>query len=71
MRRKALERLQGWIYVTMQPLIQAIFSQIIDSSSYFPARFCDFSWMSFPFKKKKILLNSFWSEIYKNCQNLF
>ena len=54
----------------MQPLIQDIFYQIIDSSPYLPERFCDFSCMRFPFKKNQKVLshvNSFWSEIYKKC----
>ena len=58
----------------MQPLIQDIFSQIIDSSYYFPTRFCDFSCMKFPFKtKQKVLsyVNSFWSEIYKKCKVIY
>ena len=42
----------------MQPLIQDIFPQIIDSSPYFPERFCDFSCMRFPFKTKSHI-NSF------------
>ena len=41
--------------ITMQPLIQDIFSQIIDSSHYFPERFCDFSCMRFPFKTKSVI----------------
>ena len=35
----------------MQPLMQDIFSQIIDSSPYFPERLCDFSSVRFPFTK--------------------
>ena len=56
----------------MQSLIQDIFSQIIDSSAYFPEKFCDLSCMRFPFKTKQKMLyhvNSFWSEIYKKCQS--
>ena len=41
--------------ITMQPLIQDIFSQIIDSFPYFPERFCDFSCMRFPFKTKSVI----------------
>ena len=37
---------------TMQLLIQDILSKIIDSSLYFPDRFCDFSCMRIPFKIK-------------------
>ena len=56
--------------ITMQPLILDIFSQIIDSSPYFPERFRDFFCMRFPFKTKQKLfmlshVNSFWSEIYE------
>ena len=40
----------------MQPLIQEIFSQIIDSSPYLPERFCDISCRKFPFKKKSYLM---------------
>ena len=60
--------------LTMQPLIQDILSQIIDSSPCCPERFRDFSCMRFPFKtKQKVLshVNSFWSEIYKKCQKWF
>ena len=60
--------------ITMQPLLQDIFSQLIASSPYFPERFCDFSCIRFPFKtKQKVLshVNSFWSEIYKKCQKWF
>ena len=48
--------------ITMQPLLQDIFSQFIASSPYFPKRFCDFSCMRFSFKtKQKVLsdVNSF------------
>ena len=72
---------QNWYFreitrldITMQPLIQDIFSQIIDSSPYFPKRFCDFSCMRFPFKTKQNVLshaNIFRSEIDKKCQNWF
>jgi hypothetical protein len=58
----------------MQPLIQDILSQIIDSSPCCPERFRDFSCMRFPFKtKQKVLshLNSFGSDIYKKCQKWF
>ena len=57
--------------ITMQLLIQDIFSQIIDSSPQLPERLRDFSCRKFPFKTKlKVLshVNSFWSEIYKKCQ---
>ena len=60
--------------LTMQPLIQDILSQIIDSSPCCPERFRDFSCMRFPFKtKQKVLshVNSFWSDIYKKCQKWF
>jgi hypothetical protein len=60
--------------LTMQPLIQDILSQIIDSSPCCPERFRDFSCMRFPFKtKQKVLshVNSFWSYIYKKCQKWF
>ena len=71
---KALERLLLRLDITMQPLIQDIFSQVIDSSPFFPVRFCDFSCMRLPFKtKQKVLslVNSFWPEIYKKCQKWF
>ena len=73
-RTKALNREITGLDITMQPLIQDIFSQIIDSSPYFPERLCDFSCMRFPFKtKQKVLshVNSFCSEIYKKCQKWF
>ena len=60
--------------LTIQPLIQDISSQIIDSSPCFSERFRDFSCMKFPFKtKQKVLshVNSFWSDIYKKCQKWF
>ena len=41
----------------MQPLIQDILSQIIDSSPCCPERFCDFSCMRFPFKTKQKVLS--------------
>jgi hypothetical protein len=34
--------------ITMQPLIQPISSQIIDSCFHFPERFCDFSCWRYP-----------------------
>ena len=47
----------------MHPLIQDIFSQIIDSSPSFPKRFCDFSCMRLPFKSKMLsYVYSFGSE---------
>ena len=39
--------------LTIQPLIQDILSQIIDSSPGFPERFRDSSCMKFPFKQNK------------------
>ena len=60
--------------ITMQKLIQDIFSQIIDSCCYFPERFCDFSCNKLLFKTKyKVLshVNRFWSEVYKKCQKWF
>ena len=41
----------------MQPSVQHIFSQIIDSCIYFPERFCDFSCKSFKEKKSKIVVS--------------
>ena len=54
----------------MQSLMQHIFSQTIDSYLCFPQRFSDFFWKSSSLKTNQKLLLSFWSEIYKKCQNL-
>ena len=42
-QNKALKRLLNRLDITMQPLIQHISSQIIDSYLHFPQRFSDFS----------------------------
>ena len=58
----------------MQPLVQDIFSQIIDSTPCFPERFCDFSCMRFPFKTKQKVLShviSFVQKFTRNAQNNF
>ena len=60
----------------MQPLIQDIFSQIIDSSPYFPEGFDLISLArDSPSNKQKqnVLsrVNSFWSEIYEKCPKGF
>ena len=56
----------------MQSLIQDIFSQIIDSSPYFPERLYDFSCMRSPSKQNVLShVNSFWSENYTKCQKWF
>jgi hypothetical protein len=49
---KALEIIR--LNITMQPLIQGIFSQI-DSSPYFPESFCDISCMRFFYKTKSVI----------------
>ena len=41
--------------IAMQPFIQEISSQIIDSSPYFPERFCDFSCMRIPDETKSAI----------------
>ena len=43
LQKKALKRLLNRLDIPMQPLIQHIFSQIIDSYLHFPQRFSDFS----------------------------
>ena len=55
----------------MQPLIEDIFSQIIDTSSYFPEKFYDFSCMRFLFKTKKVFshVDSFCQEFTRNAKN--
>ena len=56
----------------MQPLIQDIFSQIIDSSAYLPERLYDFSCMKIPFKtKQKVLfhVNNFGQKFTRNAKN--
>ena len=58
----------------MQPLIQDISSEIIDSSPCCPERFHDFSGMKFPFKtKQKVLshVNSFGQIFTRNAKNGF
>ena len=50
--------------------MQDIFSQIIDSSPYFPERFCDFSCKKFPFKtKQKVLSYVFGQKFARNAKN--
>ena len=51
--------------ITMQSLIQDIFSQIIDCCLHFPEKFCDFSCNELNFKKVIAHVNSFWSDVYK------
>ena len=56
----------------MQPLIQDILSQIIDSSPGCPERFHDFSCIKFPFKTKQEVLshvNSFGQKFTINAKN--
>ena len=72
---KALERLLNRLAITMQPLIQDIFSHIIDSLFFIFLKGFVISIVrncrSKQFQKGVSHVNSFWSEVYKKFQKWF